>query len=64
MHAKIVVADDTLFAGSFNLSHSGEKNAENVLEMKDSELASRLSAYVDEVRRLYPAYGAQPNPAA
>jgi phosphatidylserine/phosphatidylglycerophosphate/cardiolipin synthase-like enzyme len=64
MHAKIVVADDTLFAGSFNLSHSGEKNAENVLEIKDAELASQLSAYVDEVRQLYAAYGAQSHPAA
>jgi phosphatidylserine/phosphatidylglycerophosphate/cardiolipin synthase-like enzyme len=64
MHAKVVVADDTIFAGSFNLSHSGEKNAENVLEVKDAELAARVSAYVDEVRRRYPAYGAQPHPAA
>jgi phosphatidylserine/phosphatidylglycerophosphate/cardiolipin synthase-like enzyme len=63
MHAKVVVADDTVFAGSFNLSHSGEKNAENVVELKDAELASTLSAYVDEVRRRYPAYSSQPNPA-
>ena len=54
MHAKVVVADDIVFAGSFNLSHSGEKNAENVLEIRDSELAARLSAYVDEVRHRYP----------
>jgi phosphatidylserine/phosphatidylglycerophosphate/cardiolipin synthase-like enzyme len=54
MHAKVVVADDTLFVGSFNLSHSGEKNAENVLELRDAELAGRLSAYVDEVRGRYP----------
>jgi phosphatidylserine/phosphatidylglycerophosphate/cardiolipin synthase-like enzyme len=59
-----VVADDTVFVGSFNLSHSGEKNAENVLEIKDPELASQLSAYVDEVRQRYPAYRAQPHPAA
>jgi phosphatidylserine/phosphatidylglycerophosphate/cardiolipin synthase-like enzyme len=64
MHAKVVVADDTVFAGSFNLSHSGEKNAENVLEVRDVRLAGRLSAYVDEVRRRYPAYGARPNSAA
>jgi phosphatidylserine/phosphatidylglycerophosphate/cardiolipin synthase-like enzyme len=64
MHAKVVVADDTIFAGSFNLSHSGEKNAENVLEIKDAELAGRLSAYVDEVRRRYPAYRAQADSAA
>jgi phosphatidylserine/phosphatidylglycerophosphate/cardiolipin synthase-like enzyme len=63
MHAKVVVADDTVFAGSFNLSHSGEKNAENVLELADADLASRLSAYVDEVRALYPAAGSLANSA-
>ncbi|TMB44722.1 MAG: phosphatidylserine/phosphatidylglycerophosphate/cardiolipin synthase family protein, partial [Chloroflexi bacterium] len=31
MHAKILVADDYVYAGSFNLSHSGEQNAENVV---------------------------------
>ncbi len=56
MHAKLVVADDVVFAGSFNLSHSGEKNAENVLELKDAELATRLSTYVDEVRARYPRF--------
>jgi phosphatidylserine/phosphatidylglycerophosphate/cardiolipin synthase-like enzyme len=55
MHAKLVVADDAVFVGSFNLSHSGEKNAENVLEIPDAGLAKRLSAYVDEVRARYPA---------
>ncbi len=59
MHAKVVVADETVFIGSFNLSHSGEKNAENVLELADAELAGRLSAYVDEVRRRYPAVSAR-----
>jgi phosphatidylserine/phosphatidylglycerophosphate/cardiolipin synthase-like enzyme len=59
MHAKLVVADDVVFVGSFNLSHSGEQNAENVLEIPDAELAGRLSAYVDEVRRRYPAYSSQ-----
>ena len=54
MHAKVIVADDVLFVGSFNLSHSGEKNAENVLEITDAGLAERLSAYVDEVRGRYP----------
>ena len=54
MHAKVVVADDTVFVGSFNLSHSGEKNAENVLELADAELAAQLSAFVDEVRATFP----------
>jgi phosphatidylserine/phosphatidylglycerophosphate/cardiolipin synthase-like enzyme len=54
MHAKVVVADDTSFVGSFNLSRSGEQNAENVLEIRDSATAGHLAAYVDEVRGRYP----------
>jgi len=55
MHAKVTVADDTVFVGSFNLSHSGELNAENVLELEDPQIADRLAAFVDEVRERYPA---------
>jgi phosphatidylserine/phosphatidylglycerophosphate/cardiolipin synthase-like enzyme len=55
MHAKLTVCDETVFVGSYNLSHSGEKNAENVLEIRDGELADRMAAFVDEVRALYPA---------
>ncbi len=54
MHAKVTVADDTVFVGSFNLSHSGELNAENVLERTDAALADRLAGFVDEVRNRYP----------
>lgn len=54
MHAKLVVADDTVFVGSFNLSRSGERNAENVLELRDPVLADALAAFVDEVRAKYP----------
>src|SRR5439155_26974695 len=54
MHAKVTVADDTVFVGSFNLSHSGELNAENVLEITDPQLAERLAGFVDEVRGRYP----------
>ena len=55
MHAKVVVADDVVFVGSFNFSRSGERNAENVLEIHDSAIADRLAAFVDEVRNRYPA---------
>jgi phosphatidylserine/phosphatidylglycerophosphate/cardiolipin synthase-like enzyme len=55
MHAKVTVCDDTVFVGSFNLSHSGEENAENVLEIEDAALADRLAAFVDEIRARYPA---------
>jgi phosphatidylserine/phosphatidylglycerophosphate/cardiolipin synthase-like enzyme len=53
MHAKVTVCDDTVFVGSFNLSRSGEKNAENVLEIEDAAIADGLAAYVDGVRALY-----------
>jgi phosphatidylserine/phosphatidylglycerophosphate/cardiolipin synthase-like enzyme len=54
MHAKVVVADDTAFVGSFNFSRSGERNAENVLEIREPVLADRLAAFVDEIRSRYP----------
>jgi phosphatidylserine/phosphatidylglycerophosphate/cardiolipin synthase-like enzyme len=55
MHAKVTVADDVVFAGSFNLSRSGEMNAENVVEVHDAELAGRLAEFIDEVRGRYEA---------
>ncbi|MSO41694.1 MAG: phosphatidylserine/phosphatidylglycerophosphate/cardiolipin synthase family protein [Solirubrobacterales bacterium] len=54
MHAKVTVADDVAFLGSFNLSRSGEQNAENVLEIHDAKLADRLAGFIDEVRERYP----------
>ena len=50
MHAKVTVADDVVFLGSFNLSRSGEMNAENVLEIADAALADRMAAWIDEQR--------------
>ena len=55
MHAKVTVADDVVFAGSFNLSRSGEMNAENVVEVRDPELAERLAAFIDAIRERYEA---------
>ena len=55
MHAKVAVADDVAFVGSFNLSRSGEQNAESVLEIHDAKIAERLASFVDEVRERYPA---------
>ena len=54
MHAKVLVADDAAFVGSFNLSRSGEANAENVLEIEDAAIADRLAAWIDELRLRYP----------
>ena len=60
MHAKVTVADDTCFVGSFNLSRSGEMNAENVLEVRDPALAERLAEFVDGVRARYPRSSVPP----
>jgi phosphatidylserine/phosphatidylglycerophosphate/cardiolipin synthase-like enzyme len=54
MHAKVCVCDDTVFVGSFNLSHSGEENAENVLEIENAALADQLASFVDAIRAKYP----------
>ena len=53
MHAKILVADDYVYAGSFNLSHSGESNAENVLQFQNAALADQCAAYIDQVAARY-----------
>lgn len=56
MHAKVTVADDVVFCGSFNLSRSGERNAEDMLEIHDAALAEQLAAFVDGVRGRYPRF--------
>ena len=53
MHAKVTVADDRVFVGSFNLSRSGEQNAANVLELHHPELAVRLATFIDGTRARY-----------
>jgi phosphatidylserine/phosphatidylglycerophosphate/cardiolipin synthase-like enzyme len=59
MHAKIVVADDYVYAGSFNLSHSGEQNAENVVQIESHAVAELCTAYIDSVAA---RYGGRPVP--
>jgi phosphatidylserine/phosphatidylglycerophosphate/cardiolipin synthase-like enzyme len=63
MHAKVTVADDIVFVGSYNLSSSGQDNAENVLEVTDPALADRMAAFIDGLRRRYPALTLPPEPA-
>ena len=53
MHAKCLVADDTVFVGSFNFSHSGEENAENVIEIESADAADRFAGYVDALVARY-----------
>ncbi len=54
MHAKVTVADDVVFCGSFNLSRSGERNAEDMVEIHDAALAEQLASFIDGVRERYP----------
>ena len=55
MHAKILVADDYVYTGSFNLSHSGESNAENVIQVQSAAVADLCAAYIDGVAARYGA---------
>jgi len=53
MHAKILVADDYVYVGSLNLSHSGESNAENVIQVESATIADLCAAYIDGVAARY-----------
>ncbi len=59
MHAKITIVDDTVLTGSYNLSHSGEENAENLVEFNSAGLADVFAAFVD---RVYARYAASSSP--
>ena len=54
MHAKVVVCDDASFVGSFNFSRSGERNAENVVEIHDPATADALARFVEGLAARYP----------
>jgi phosphatidylserine/phosphatidylglycerophosphate/cardiolipin synthase-like enzyme len=60
MHAKVLVADDHVYAGSFNLSHSGESNAENVVLIESQSIADACATYIDGVAARYPVTPATP----
>jgi phosphatidylserine/phosphatidylglycerophosphate/cardiolipin synthase-like enzyme len=49
MHAKVTVVDNTVLTGSYNLSHAGEDNAENLLVLDCAPLADRFVEFVDAV---------------
>ena len=53
MHAKMLVADDYVYAGSFNISHSGEENAENVMQIQNQAVADLCADYIDRVAARY-----------
>ncbi len=53
MHNKLVIADDVVVTGSFNLSNHAMGNAENVLLIRDADLASRYEAYIQQIMARY-----------
>ena len=55
MHAKITVVDNIVFTGSYNLSHAGEDNAENLLALDSAPLADRFVEFIDAVFTRYAA---------
>lgn len=53
MHNKLIVADDTVVTGSFNLSNHAMGNAENVLLMRDQTLAEVYARYMQRLMASY-----------
>ena len=53
MHHKVLVADNTVVTGSYNLSANAQKNAENQLHIHNKKLADR---YTSEIASLVTTY--------
>jgi phosphatidylserine/phosphatidylglycerophosphate/cardiolipin synthase-like enzyme len=60
MHAKVLVVDDEVITGSYNLSRHGEVNAENVLHITDEPTAVRFAAFADRVAARYGNFAPAP----
>jgi phosphatidylserine/phosphatidylglycerophosphate/cardiolipin synthase-like enzyme len=53
MHNKLVIADDVVVTGSFNLSNHAMGNAENMLLIRDAAIASHYEANVLQLMAKY-----------
>jgi phosphatidylserine/phosphatidylglycerophosphate/cardiolipin synthase-like enzyme len=53
MHAKAIVIDSEVLAGSYNFSRGGEENAENLLRIDGQWQADAFAAYADQVAQRY-----------
>jgi phosphatidylserine/phosphatidylglycerophosphate/cardiolipin synthase-like enzyme len=53
LHVKLVVVDDSVFTGSYNLSHNGEMNAENLNRLDCAALADLCASWIDQVAARY-----------
>jgi phosphatidylserine/phosphatidylglycerophosphate/cardiolipin synthase-like enzyme len=46
MHNKLLIVDETVITGSYNLSHAAQANAENMLAITSAELSKNALSYV------------------
>ena len=53
MHNKLLIVDDTVITGSYNLSHAAQSNAENMLAIESPALAEDAIAYVRMLRNRF-----------
>jgi phosphatidylserine/phosphatidylglycerophosphate/cardiolipin synthase-like enzyme len=53
MHNKLVVADQIVVTGSFNLSNHAMGNAENVLLIRDAAIAKSYAEYIQRIMAVY-----------
>jgi phosphatidylserine/phosphatidylglycerophosphate/cardiolipin synthase-like enzyme len=53
MHHKVLVCDDTVATGSFNLSHNAAGNAENSITLHSPTLARRYTTAITELTHTY-----------
>jgi phosphatidylserine/phosphatidylglycerophosphate/cardiolipin synthase-like enzyme len=53
MHNKLVIADDLVVTGSFNLSNHAMGNAEDVLFIHDAGIASAYTTYLEQLEVRY-----------
>lgn len=53
MHDKVAVADNIVVTGSFNFSNNAMKNAENILVIKNQDLADQYASYIEGILKRY-----------
>lgn len=56
-HLKMLVVDDKVFTGSYNLSRSGESNAENVVRLTNRGLADASVRFIQRLMERYEQKG-------
>jgi phosphatidylserine/phosphatidylglycerophosphate/cardiolipin synthase-like enzyme len=64
MHNKFAVIDDAVVTGSFNFSTNAQRNAENVVVIRNKEIADSYAQYVRDLAAMYPAVGLGENASA